>query len=109
MVEQNQEEFGKEVYQAFGPDTESRRIRQILDFMIYSVGLLGTVLALPQAYIIWISGGASSLSLYSWLALAAFTPFWIVYGFLNRQITLSLTYMVWLIGDLLVIAGLLWA
>ncbi|MCA9485680.1 MAG: hypothetical protein KC506_02450 [Nanoarchaeota archaeon] len=100
--------FGKEVYQQFGPDTESKRIRQILDFMIYSVGFLGTVLALPQAYIVWISGGSSTLSLYSWIALAAFTPFWIVYGLLNKQYTLSLTYAVWLIGDLLVIAGLVW-
>lgn len=106
MVEQ--EDFGKEVYQHFGPESESKRIRQILDFMIYSVGLLGTVLALPQAYIVWISGGQSTLSLYSWIALAAFTPFWIVYGLLNRQRTLSLTYLVWLVGDLLVIGGILW-
>ena len=107
MVEQ--QNFGQEVYQAFGPETDSKRIRQILDFMIYSVGLLGTVLALSQAYIVWISHGQSTLSSSSWIALAVFTPFWIVYGFLNKQVTLSLTYLVWLVGDLLVVAGIMWA
>jgi uncharacterized protein with PQ loop repeat len=106
---EGEENFGKEVYEHFGPRSESQRLRLILDFMIYSVGFLGTLLALTQAYAVWISGGESTLSLYSWMAVAAFTPFWIFYGFLNRQYTLALTYLVWFVGVLLVIGGMIWA
>lgn len=99
--------FSEIVYKHFGPKSESKRLAIALDFMIYFVGLLGTILALPQAYAVWIHGESSILSLYSWISLAAFPPFWIIYGLVNKQRALALTYLLWLVIDLIVILGIL--
>jgi len=99
------EDFGEAIYQNFDLETKQSRTIKFLEFMIYFVGFLGALLALPQAYRIWFAGEVIG-SLYSWIALAAFTPFWILYGILNRKFSLAMTYVVWLVVALLVIVGI---
>ncbi|MFH1802327.1 MAG: hypothetical protein ABH864_02635 [archaeon] len=99
------DDFGQSIYQNFELDDRSSKIIRFLEFMIYFVGFLGTLLALQQAYSIWFSGTFIG-SLYSWIALAAFTPFWILYGFLSKKFSLAMTYLVWLVSALLVIVGI---
>jgi hypothetical protein len=99
-------DFGQSIYQNFDLDDKSNKLIKILEFMIYFVGFLGTILALPQAYRIWFDGSVIG-SLYAWIALAAFTPFWILYGFMSKKFSLAMTYVVWLVSMLLVIAGIL--
>jgi hypothetical protein len=99
------EDFGQAIYQSFDLEGEHSKIVKFIEFMIYFVGLLGALLALPQAYWIWSSGEFIG-SLYSWIALAMFTPFWILYGILNRKFSLAMTYFVWLVAALLVIIGI---
>ncbi|MBS3077299.1 hypothetical protein J4233_03425 [Candidatus Pacearchaeota archaeon] len=97
--------FGQAIYQNFDIEEEHSKTIRFLEFMIYFVGFLGALLALPQAYRIWFSGDVIG-SLNSWIALAAFTPFWILYGILNRKFSLAMTYVVWLVAALLIIVGI---
>lgn len=99
------EDFGQTIYQSFDLDEKQSKMNKFLEFMVYFVGFLGALLALPEAYRIWFYGEALG-SLYSWIALAAFTPFWILYGILNKKFSLAMTYVVWLVAALFVIVGI---
>lgn len=99
-------DFGQKIYQSFDLEDKNTRAIKFIEFMIYFVGLLGALLALSQAYKVWFSGEVIG-SLYSWIALAAFTPFWILYGLTNKKFSLAMTYLVWLIVIVLIILGIL--
>lgn len=98
-------DFGESVYGDFEMRHKSVKVMLFLEFMIYFVGFLGTLLSLTQAYSVWFSGNVQG-SIVSWLALAAFTPFWILYGIMNRKFSLTMTYVVWFVSVLLVILGI---
>lgn len=99
-------DFGDSIYRNFDlRDRKSTKLIRFLEFMIYFVGFLGTLLSLTQAYNIWFNGNVQG-SIISWIALAAFTPFWILYGAMNKKISLAMTYVVWFVSVLLVIVGI---
>jgi hypothetical protein len=98
-------DFGQAIYQNFDLADKNPKMVRVIEFMIYFVGFLGALLALSQAYQIWFAGRSIG-SLYSWIALAAFTPFWILYGITNKKFSLTMTYIVWLASALLVIIGI---
>jgi hypothetical protein len=101
-----EKDFGEVVYRNFDlKESESSNLVNVLEFMIYFVGFLGTIFAIVQAYGVW-AFGSSVVSLASWVALAAFTPFWIFYGILNGKFTLAMTYIIWLIANVIVIVGI---
>lgn len=102
-----EEGFNEVIYEQFGPDREPSKIKTILEFMIYFVGFLGTILALPQAYKIWVLKEIGGASIISWVALASFTPFWILYGIMHKKKSLVMTYVVWFLINLLVIVGIM--
>ncbi len=98
--------FGDIVYEYFGPDNSSSKLKKILEFMIYFVGLLGTILTIPQAYRIWTTHNVTGDAMVSWLALTLFTPFWILYGLLQKKRSLVMTYVVWFVINLIVVIGI---
>ncbi|MBU0907246.1 MAG: hypothetical protein KKD18_03940 [Nanoarchaeota archaeon] len=99
------DDFGDSIYESFEMNDRSNKVTTLLEFMIYFVGFLGTLLALQQAYQIWFNGVVIG-SLISWIALAVFTPFWIFYGAMNKKFSLAMTYVVWFVSTLLVIIGI---
>lgn len=101
------EGFGDKVYEGFGPDNQPSKVKLVLEFMIYFVGLLGTVLALPQAYKIWFLGEIGGALIIPWVALASFTPFWILYGVMHKKRSLVMTYFVWFVVNILIIIGIM--
>ncbi len=103
-----QEDFGEKVYRHIGPEEEQSGLGKILEFLIYGVGLLGTVAALPQAYRIWFLKDVAGLSLFSWISLALFAPFWILYGLLHKKKSLVMTYVVWFMISLVIILGIIY-
>lgn len=100
-------DFADLVYEHFGPGGSDSRLKQVLEFMIYFVGLLGTILTIPAAYRIWVAQDATGEALVSWLALTLFTPFWILYGILHKKRSLVMTYIVWFAINALVVIGIL--
>lgn len=99
------DDFGESIYESFEMGGRTSKLVTFLEFMIYFVGLLGAILALHQAYQIWFEGVVLG-SLISWIALAAFTPFWILYGAMNKKFSLAMTYVVWFVSAFLVIVGI---
>ena len=98
--------LGGVVYENFGPDNSSGKVKKVLEFMIYFVGFLGTILTIPQAYRIWTTQDAAGDAIISWLALTLFTPFWIFYGILHKKRSLIMTYLVWFVINALVVIGI---
>ncbi|MBU1103897.1 MAG: hypothetical protein KJ600_05045 [Nanoarchaeota archaeon] len=100
------ERLGESVYEQFGPDDSHSRLKKLLEFMIYFVGFLGTILTLPQAYKIWVTQSAVGEYITSWVALTLFTPFWILYGVLHKKKSLVMTYVVWFVVNVIVLIGI---
>lgn len=104
----SQEAISEKIYYHFGPDNEPSRLKTFLEFLIYFVGFLGTILALPQAYRVWFLKDAAEVSIIPWIALASFTPFWIMYGFVHKKKSLVMTYLIWFLIDISIVVGIMW-
>ncbi|MFH1290457.1 MAG: hypothetical protein ABIH92_03550 [Nanoarchaeota archaeon] len=98
--------FGDVIYENFGPGGSAGKLKRVLEFMIYFVGFLGTILTIPEAYKIWTTQSAAGSSIVSWISLTLFTPFWIFYGILHKKKSLTMTYVVWFIINALVVVGI---
>lgn len=103
-----QEDISGKFYYHFGPDNQPSRLKTFLEFLIYFVGFLGTILALPQVYRIWFIKDLTDVSVIPWIALASFTPFWILYGFVHKKTSLVMTYLIWFLINISIVVGIMW-
>jgi len=105
-VVKEKRDFGDVIYENFGPEGRAGKPKRILEFLIYAVGFFGTILTIPVAYRIWMTQNATGEIMTSWIALTLFTPFWIMYGILNKKFPLVMTYILWFVINALVVVGI---
>ncbi|MFH1544970.1 MAG: hypothetical protein ABIE23_02670 [archaeon] len=85
------------------PDKWKRR----MDYLIYLVGIIGPIMAFPQAWKIWSERNASGVSLISWVSFFVFSCIWVVYGLMHKEKPIILNYSLWVIFNALVVAGII--
>jgi len=81
------------------------RWQRVFDKLIYVVGVVGPLMTLPQVFKIWIGQNATGVSAISWIAYLITAIFWMIYGVIHKEKPIIVTYFLWIILDVLVIAG----
>ncbi len=78
-----------------------------LNKIIYLVGILGPIMTLPQVLKIFLDKNAAGVSAISWGFYFLFSGIWLMYGIVNKEKPIIVTYSFWVLFDLLVFIGAL--
>ena len=83
------------------------KLKRFMDRAIYVVGIFGPIMTIPQLANIWIYKNAAGVSLISWTAYLITALFWLIYGIIHKEKPIILTYSIWILLDILIVAGIL--
>lgn len=72
------------------------------------VAIFEPLMTIPQIIDIYSHPGEGHISVLTWVLYAVASLMWLVYGLYNHNKPLILTGVLWLIMEILVIAGILW-
>lgn len=79
----------------------------MLDAVVYVVGIVGPIMIIPQIWLIYSTHDASGIAPLTWFAWAIADIPWVLYGVVHKELPISLTYLLWCIGNLAVAIGAL--
>lgn len=97
----------RRVHKELEPYPHPQPLKRFIDHLIYLVAFLGPLLAIPQVAKIWLAHEVDGVSLVTWAGLAAVALVWLTYGFVHNARVIILAYTLWLIMDLIIVAGIL--
>jgi uncharacterized protein with PQ loop repeat len=97
----------KRIHQRHEEFPHPDRKKQIIDKLIYPIGILGPITAIPQLIDIFIHKNVAGLSLFTWSLWAIFNVFWLAYGFLHKEKPIIITYIMWLFVNVSVVVGII--
>ncbi|MFH1591505.1 MAG: hypothetical protein ABIC95_06280 [archaeon] len=80
---------------------------KILDKTVLIGGILGPMMTFPQIIKIFITHQAAGVSVMTWGLYCIFNTPWIIYGIVHNQKPIVISYILWFITNLCVIAGAL--
>lgn len=93
---------------AMGEQAEQgRRYVRLLDRITFFAGVVGPFTVLPQVYEIFSTKNASGVSLTSWVLMFVVTLPWIFYGMAHKEKSIIVSFILWEVVNLFVIAGIL--
>lgn len=78
-----------------------------IDKGVYTAGLLGVIVILPQIMTIWIDKNITGVSMPTWIGFLLGSSFWLFYGLIHKEKPIIYTNLVVIMADLMVVAGLL--
>lgn len=79
----------------------------VIDAIIYPIGFLGVLMALPQAYSVWVLGQTEGVSLITWASWSVFSIVWILYGMIHKAYAIVAIQTLWLFMHLAITIGIL--
>lgn len=80
---------------------------QLLDRIIYVVGVLGPIMTIPQVWQIWMYERYEGVSLITWTAYLLFSVLWTIYGYVHKENAIVISSALSIAVQLLIIAGVL--
>ncbi|MGI0088621.1 MAG: PQ-loop domain-containing transporter [Nitrosotalea sp.] len=89
------------------PAKSSPRYVHFLDRITFFAGVVGPFTVLPQVYEIFSTKNASGVSLTSWIMMFVVTLPWIFYGMAHKEKSIVVSFILWEVVNLFVIAGIL--
>lgn len=78
---------------------------RFLDKLTFVVGIVGPFTVLPQIYSIFTTHSAAGVSLVTWSLMFIVTFPWILYGLAHKDVTITASFILWEVVNLLVIVG----
>ncbi|MGI0102795.1 MAG: PQ-loop domain-containing transporter [Nitrosotalea sp.] len=87
-------------------ESSPRNVR-LLDRITFFAGVVGPFTILPQVYEIFSTKNASGVSLTSWILMFVVTLPWIFYGMAHKEKSIVVSFILWEVVNLFVIAGIL--
>ena len=88
-------------------DAKITRLIKVVDFLVMVTGIIGPLIALPQAYKIWAYQDAGGVSAFSWAGYAALSALAALYGILHKQKPIYIPELCWIVVDIVIVAGAL--
>lgn len=82
--------------------------KTFFDRSIYVIGVIGPAMTIPQLLKICIEQNAAGVSLIMWVTYLFIAIFWIIYGVIHKVKAIVFSYIIWIILDILIIAGIIW-
>lgn len=87
------------------PSTLTRTV----DKTAYVAALLGPMTTVPQIITIYRTHSAEDISILAWAGFSLYSAFWILYGWVHRDVPLTLANLLWTILQVMVMVGaILW-
>ncbi len=84
-------------------------VDRVIDRAAYVAALVGPMTTLPQVYQIYHSHSGHGISIAAWTGFTVYSAFWIVYGWVHRDLALTLANLLWTIFQGMVLVGaILW-
>ncbi len=83
------------------------RLKRVVDRLVYVVGIVAPMAAIPQVLKIWLEQDGSSISPHTFGTHIITNIVWLFYGFLHREVPIILLYSLWLIMNILIFTGAL--
>ncbi|MFH1586011.1 MAG: SemiSWEET family transporter [archaeon] len=97
----------KRIHEKHEPYPHPNKWKRLMDKIIYPVAFAGPIMTLPQVYNIWIKKNASGVSIISWSSYLLFSMLWLTYGLMHKEKPIIYSSILWVILELLLVAGLL--
>lgn len=97
----------KRVHQKHEPYPHPDKWKNIIDKLIYPIGILGPIFTIPQLLEIWMSKDATSLSILTWSSWVLIAIFWLIYGLAHSSKPIIISNTAWIAVDLGVILGII--
>ena len=98
----------KRIHKKFEPYPHPENFKRFLDHIIFVVGVIGPLMTLPQLHLMWYTQSAENISIATWILYTFSSLIWTLYGFIHKDKAIILTYISWLIIDLLMVAGIIY-
>ena len=74
--------------------------------LVYIAALIGPMSVIPQVAEIWfVDHSAHGVSLITWTSFTLLSLVWLVYGLQRRDRPLIISNALWLLGEIIVVAG----
>ncbi len=89
------------------PSTPRSKYFIALDKITFVAGIVGPFTVLPQVYQIFSTHQAAGVSATSWILMSIVTFPWIFYGVAHKDKTIIVSFILWEIVNLIVVAGAL--
>lgn len=67
-------------YRRASKEEKSIRTLKLREDLLYFIALIGPIMTIPQAYLIWSSKEANGLSIYTWITYFSLSIFWFMHG-----------------------------
>lgn len=68
-----------------GKDLPKTPLARFIDLVIYPIGIASLLMALPQAYEVWVNKSVLGVSIATWGLWTVFSLFWILYGYVHKN------------------------
>lgn len=81
--------------------------KKVLDDMIMVIAIFGPLANVSQIIKIFSARDAGGLSGFSWALYATFNVVWIIYGIVHKEKPILISSVLWLITQLIVLAGII--
>lgn len=78
-----------------------------IDHIIYFFTFTTPLFELPQAYIIYTTKSAESVSIYTWVFFLFADIVWLIYAFHHRITPLIIMYILYLVVESFIVAGII--
>lgn len=80
---------------------------RILDSVAMAAGILGPIMAVPQAWQIFTTHQAAGVSVASWALFALLDIPLFIYGYAHRDSIIMVSYAMWFVINLVIVCGAL--
>lgn len=97
----------KRVSQKLEPYPHPNKWKNLLDKIIYVVGVLSPLMTIPQLFKIWAEQNTSGVSLISWSWYLTASVVWLMYSLAHKEKPLILNSALWVITETFIVIGLL--
>jgi uncharacterized protein with PQ loop repeat len=97
----------KRVYENLEQYPHPDKWKNLLDKMIYFVGIFGPLMTAPQLAKIFIEKSAEGLSLITWASYVVVAIFWVIYGIAHKEKPIIVIYFFWVVVNSLAVIGIL--
>lgn len=81
------------------------KYKNFLDKFIYTMGIIGPIMTIPQIAKIWYYQNAAGVSAISWGVYTLVAITWILYGIAHKEKPIIFSNAIWVIMDILVVIG----
>jgi len=97
----------KRIYKKFEIYPHPKKLKRIMDKLIYLIAILTPLMTLPQVYKIWIERNPVGVSALTWSSYLLAACFWLSYGILHKEKPIILVNVLMIILEIIIIIGVL--